>query len=142
MAKRRLLWQLFPSYLVVIVLTVTAVTWYMARSMKELYLAETAQNLRARALLLQDRLNNSDFTSNPAKVDSLCKKLGKDSDTRFTVILPSGLVIGDSDQDPNTMENHADRPEIKVALSRTAGDLHPVQQHASRSYDVFRVAGC
>jgi len=121
MARRRLLWQLFPSYLVVILLTVTAVTWYMARSMKDLYLAETAENLRARALLLEDRLSVADFTSAPGPVDSLCKKLGADSDTRFTVILPSGLVIADSDQDPSTMENHATRPEIKAALAGKRG---------------------
>jgi two-component system phosphate regulon sensor histidine kinase PhoR len=121
MARRRLLWQLFPSYLVVILLTVTAVTWYMARSMKDLYLAETAENLRARALLLEDRLSVADFTPASGQVDSLCKKLGADSDTRFTVILPSGLVIADSDQDPATMENHATRPEIKAALAGKQG---------------------
>ena len=34
---------------------------------------------------------------------------------RVTVILPSGEVLGDSDEDPRYMENHADRPEVQQA---------------------------
>ena len=121
MPKRRLFWQLFPSYLLVILLTATAVTWYMTKAMKKLYLQEKAEDLRARVLLLEDRLGQADFDSMSTQPDSLCKTLGKNSDTRFTILLPSGTVIGDSDHDPHVMESHVNRPEIADALNRQPG---------------------
>jgi two-component system phosphate regulon sensor histidine kinase PhoR len=54
---------------------------------------------------------------NAAEVDAICKEIGKQSATRITVILPSGQVIGDSRETPHQMNNHADRPEIAMALA-------------------------
>jgi two-component system, OmpR family, phosphate regulon sensor histidine kinase PhoR len=121
MAKRRLMWQVFLSYLIVIVLAISAVTLYMTASMKKLYLEETASDLKARALLLRTRISPVDISDFKMQIDSLCKSLGKESGTRFTVILPSGIVIGDTDDDPAKMEDHSNRPEIIKALSGQTG---------------------
>jgi two-component system phosphate regulon sensor histidine kinase PhoR len=43
------------------------------------------------------------------------------SGARVTVIAPSGLVLTDSQADPATMENHANRPEIRAAFERGSG---------------------
>ncbi len=119
MVKRRLIWRLFFSYVIVIVLAIAAVTLFMAGSMKRLYLNETSDDLRARSTLLKDLLIPGSLDS--SNVDLLCKTLGKDSGTRFTVILPSGKVIGDTDNNPSGMENHANRPEVIEALSGQMG---------------------
>jgi two-component system, OmpR family, phosphate regulon sensor histidine kinase PhoR len=121
MPKRRLMWQLYVSYLVVTVLAILVVTVYMAISMKKIYLAETAADLKARTLLFRDQWREEDSTLFPARVDSLCKRLGGECATRFTVILPSGIVIGDTDDDPQKMENHANRPEVNDAFSGRQG---------------------
>ncbi|MFR7871971.1 MAG: hypothetical protein ACLU2L_05635, partial [Fenollaria timonensis] len=44
-----------------------------------------------------------------------------DVNLRFTVVDPSGTVIYDNFSDPSTMENHADRKEIKEALNGDIG---------------------
>ena len=54
-------------------------------------------------------------------IDLLCKKIGKHASTRVTVILPSGMVIGDSEHNPAKMDNHVDRPEVVKALNSQAG---------------------
>ncbi|HSR88571.1 MAG TPA: ATP-binding protein, partial [Pontiella sp.] len=41
--------------------------------------------------------------------------------TRFTVILPDGKVLGDSDENPEDMEYHGNRPEIRQALAGATG---------------------
>jgi len=41
--------------------------------------------------------------------------------SRFTVILPDGQVIGDTEADPASMDNHADRMEIVSALKGEIG---------------------
>src|SRR6476660_7551586 len=37
--------------------------------------------------------------------------------TRVTLIRPDGVVVGDSEEDPLTMENHAARPEVAQVLA-------------------------
>jgi two-component system phosphate regulon sensor histidine kinase PhoR len=54
--------------------------------------------------------------------DVLAKKLGKEIDSRITVIATDGTVLGDSIEDPATMENHAARPEVKDALATGIGE--------------------
>jgi two-component system phosphate regulon sensor histidine kinase PhoR len=56
-----------------------------------------------------------------ADVDALCKTVGEQLTTRITVILLSGLVLGDSMENPATMDNHANRPEIRAALAEHIG---------------------
>lgn len=43
---------------------------------------------------------------------------------RLTIIDRDGKVIGDSHQDPATMQNHADRPEVQQALKTGIGVNH------------------
>ncbi|GIO10998.1 PAS domain-containing sensor histidine kinase [Cohnella xylanilytica] len=43
------------------------------------------------------------------------------ADMRITYIRPDGLVLGDSDHDPATMDNHSDRKEVKEALESGLG---------------------
>ncbi|MBF0223943.1 MAG: HAMP domain-containing protein [Desulfobacterales bacterium] len=54
-------------------------------------------------------------------LDDKCKQIGKASSTRITVILPLGKVIGDSDENPDNMEDHSTRYEIKKALKGDIG---------------------
>src|SRR2546429_8711389 len=43
------------------------------------------------------------------------------SGVRVTVITSEGLALADSQSDPHTMENHAERPEIREALANGDG---------------------
>lgn len=55
-------------------------------------------------------------------LDALAKKLGDQIDARVTFIALDGTVLGDSEENPATMENHAARPEVKDALATGAGE--------------------
>jgi two-component system phosphate regulon sensor histidine kinase PhoR len=56
-------------------------------------------------------------------LDALAKRLGEQTDTRVTIIDVDGTVLGDSEEDPSTMENHATRPEIRDALNTGLGEI-------------------
>ena len=43
------------------------------------------------------------------------------SSVRLTVIDPAGVVLGDSEAAPASMDNHRERPEVQAALARGAG---------------------
>jgi two-component system phosphate regulon sensor histidine kinase PhoR len=56
------------------------------------------------------------------ETDALAKKLGQDIDARITIVAVDGTVLGDSHEDPLTMENHAARPEVLAALASGLGE--------------------
>src|SRR5581483_5961819 len=43
------------------------------------------------------------------------------ADARVTLVAPDGVVLADSDANPDRMENHRDRPELKAALHGSPG---------------------
>lgn len=43
------------------------------------------------------------------------------ADMRVTYVAPDGEVLGDSDHEPGTMDNHADREEVREALASGLG---------------------
>jgi two-component system, OmpR family, phosphate regulon sensor histidine kinase PhoR len=53
---------------------------------------------------------------------ALATSLGQKIDTRVTIIAVDGTVLGDSEEDPAAMENHATRPEFKDALDTGFGE--------------------
>ncbi len=120
MARKRLIWQLFPSYLLITLTSLLAVTWYASRSWRQFYLGQTAGDLESRARLVERQIRGKLTAAGP-QIDILCKDLGRLTATRFTVILPSGAVVGDTDEDPARMDNHGDRPEVQEAIKGRVG---------------------
>ncbi len=55
------------------------------------------------------------------ELDNLIKKLGKDINTRITVVDAGGIVLADSERDPAEMENLGTRPEIMDAMKGETG---------------------
>jgi len=121
MRKKRLLWQLYPSYLLISLVSLATVAWYASSALRTFYLEQTKADLESRALLVQDQFRTKMAELDLRQIDALCKELGKKAFTRITVILPDGKVAGDTDESPQKMDNHADRPEIIEALAGRAG---------------------
>ena len=113
--KKRLLRHLFPSYLLITLISLVAVTWFASSSIRHFYLEQTAADLLTRARLLENQMSQYLGPLETSVVDAICKEIGVSSATRITVILPSGIVIGDSNENPAIMDNHASRPEVITA---------------------------
>ncbi len=121
--KRKLIWQIFPAFLVITVLSLLAVTSWSTSYFKTVFIDNSEKELTIRAKLLQ--LQFADLLGENhdriGYIDAQCKVIGETTGTRVTVMLPSGVVIGDSSGDARTMENHMKRPEIMAALKRKKG---------------------
>jgi signal transduction histidine kinase len=121
MAKKLFIWKLYISYVIVIVATLSAATWYFSIHFRQFHLRQTDLRLTTYAKLYTPQitplLNNEDI----AGIDSLCKKFGQLSAARITVIRPDGVVLGDSGQNPAKMENHSDRIEFIQAVKTGSG---------------------
>lgn len=118
--KKRLIWQLYPSYLLITLISITAVSWYASNSLRHFFIDRTASDLQTRGRLLEQQFEGYLSSLDSISIDNLCKEIGKTASTRITVILPNGDVIGDSEEDPGIMDNHADRPEV---IQASAGQL-------------------
>ncbi len=118
MRRKKLLWHLYPSYLLITLFALLAITWYSSRSLKSFYYDQAAENLKLDIELVKGQFISLVTASDSSSVNRLCRDLAGDRKLRLTVILPSGTVIGDSEESPDSMDNHADRVEI-VEAGRT-----------------------
>lgn len=96
--------------------------FYLANSIRSSQLDNLRSQLENEARITAEA-SLSGFLSQNKKVvlDALAKRLGEQTDTRITIIALDGTVLGDSEEDPATMENHATRPEIRGALNTGLG---------------------
>ena len=127
MGRRRLFWQLYPALLLITLASLGAVTWYASASLKRFHREEMAADLEARARLLEESVRPRLLAGDDGQVDALCKELGLRSSTRITVILDSGVVVGDSEESPESMDNHGDRPEV---VDARAGRIRPAERYS------------
>lgn len=121
MRPRKLLWHLFPSYLLIILFVVITSTWAGLGNFRSFFLENFEHDLAARARLAalqaEPRLPDLDMNSGQA----LAVSLGRSADARVTLIRADGTVLGDSHFEARNMGNHADRPEVREALSGRPG---------------------
>lgn len=122
MRGTRLLWRLYPTYLIITLGAVLAITLYATHALKQFHIKQVKYGLASRAHLIQEEMTRLTEAGDFAAVGRLCNRLGSQADTRITVVLRSGRVIGDSEERPEAMDNHADRPEIMRAFSGEIGD--------------------
>ncbi len=117
MHHKRLIWQLYPSQLLITLAALLAFTWYGTSSIRSFQLSETAASLEAQAHLVAGTVGAYLGHDDLAGLESFCREAAKKTSTRLTVIGADGKVLADSDEDPARMENHNDRPEIMAAIS-------------------------
>ena len=120
MKRRRLIFELFPSYMIIVLIAVFVLSWYAIDVLKDLHLKEAAGDLEARAILIRNQITREDLLFSTDLLE-VCRQLGVRTQTRITVISPIGKVLADSDEDPQKMDNHTDRPEIRAAYQGETG---------------------
>jgi len=119
--KKRLLWQIFPSYVLIALLALAAFYWNISIQIDQFFTRQTSQTLEHRARLAAQILGDAIDQSDLVQIDRLCKQIGQDVKTRITVIENTGRVLGESNTNPASMENHADRSEVQQALGGKVG---------------------
>ena len=121
MGSKRLWWRLFVSYLWVPILVLVSIGLYGSDVVRQLYQDHLKADLEARARLAAKPIDELLTSGQSEQVNALAKELGQSTSTRITVVLPSGTVVGDSHEDPHSMDNHGQRPEIREALAGAVG---------------------
>ncbi len=134
MKRIKLIWRVYLYFSIMALISLVAMSVYVTFAIKHIYLNRVIHDLTVRAELAAHELN--EFSVKTA--DTFCKKWGNIANTRYTVILPDGVVIGDTRKDPGKMENHRYRPEVIKARSGMIG--HSVRFSHTLRYNLVYVA--
>jgi len=119
--KKRVLWQLYPSYLVLIFVILVSTFFYVSIELKDFLTQRVQSDIEIRAKILREIYFDSVNNQNETQINALCKKFDNLSNARITIISITGKVLGESAKDPALEDNHADRPEVIEAYKGNKG---------------------
>jgi two-component system phosphate regulon sensor histidine kinase PhoR len=137
---RSIRWRITIPYVFLTLVTMLGLGIYLSHLTREDYLDDLENSLTAQVSLISDSIKP--FLKNKADyelyINSLAKKWADILNARVTIIDINGVVIGESEQDPTTMENHLNRPEVKQALEEGYGVS--IRISATVGYEMMYVA--
>ncbi|MDP2982899.1 MAG: ATP-binding protein [Candidatus Latescibacter sp.] len=119
--SKKFVWQIYSYYLLLLLVSCLTVILYTAHSLRQYTTDSALSRLTSSAVLFRKIILQKPLPFNEHEINALCREMVPFTSARYTVILPTGRVIGDSDSDPARMENHLDRPEVLTALSGKIG---------------------
>ena len=115
-------WKITLPFIAVIMVCMGAMGFYLVHFVQN----NQTNNLRT-SLSNEARItavtSQPFFPSSTAALDGLAKQLGTEINARVTIIAADGTVLGDSIENPATMENHSNRPEVIAALATGYGEI-------------------
>jgi two-component system phosphate regulon sensor histidine kinase PhoR len=121
MKQSRLLWRIYAYFLFATLVALALVTGNAVRALRQLHEDQIAAEQATHCRLAAREILRLLLSGRTGDIDTACKEISALTDTRVTVILPNGEVIGDSDEKPAVMDNHAERPEIAEAFRGLTG---------------------
>jgi two-component system phosphate regulon sensor histidine kinase PhoR len=119
--RQKLLWQLFPTFLLITFVALLATSLYVTSQWRQLYLDQVTVMLRRLAHLQEAQVKELLLSGQYQRLQELTQAFGRQTQVRFSVFQPDGKVLADSEHDPAQMENHADRPEFRQAVQGQMG---------------------
>ena len=140
--RLNLFWKLGFAFFALLIAVLLPVDYYAERTLRRDYERAGFERLTsiARVALSSpppvSSFSTTSRTPSPALREWLTKMAS--SGVRVTVIASDGLVLADSQSDPQTMENHAGRLEIREALAN--GDGLSVRHSVSINRDLLYYA--
>jgi two-component system phosphate regulon sensor histidine kinase PhoR len=119
---RSIYWKITIPFILLFVAGMGILGFYLANTTRNTEINRLENQLANEAMLVAEI--SAPAFANPIKqsdIDSIAKTTGSKIQARVTLIAKDGTVLGDTEHDPLTMENHATRPEVAAALSSGAG---------------------
>jgi two-component system phosphate regulon sensor histidine kinase PhoR len=128
MLAPRLFWNLYLGYIALIFLATVTVGGLLSRQLERDFLADTERLLTDKTTLLRETAapafahvvagslkTSTEAGDALAELRGITVMLGRETRTRYTIIAQDGLVLADSEEDPDRMDLHDRRPEVAAA---------------------------
>jgi len=137
--SRSIYWKITIPLCLLVLIGMVVLGFYMVNFTRNNQINQLEAQLTIEAKLVADI--SLPFFADPTKqsqLDSVTKTTGQQIQARITIITKDGTVLGDTEQNPQTMENHATRPEVIQALSTGVGQS--IRYSATLHEDMMYVA--
>ncbi len=132
--KKRLFRRIFIIYALIMAAAIILIELYITTTVRESYIQELSNSLMFQGRLIAKTVPIQSTSS----LDNVCRQTKKDIGARVTIIRLDGTVLGDSDHDSDTMDNHAHRPEIEQAALNGSGNS--IRFSNTLRYDLLYIA--
>lgn len=106
--------KIIGSYLLVIVLLAAFFSWIVRDALLDAMLIQFEHNLENEVELVKTMIENEDNEN--IDFQKFSEVIKDKINVRVTIIDQTGLVLADTDEDPENMMNHINREEIKSAF--------------------------
>jgi two-component system phosphate regulon sensor histidine kinase PhoR len=120
MWRSPLFWRLFGAYGVLLLCAIGSLGYILSYRFERHYKRQSAENLSTEAVLVREAVQGWPGEG-PVRLQERTHDLGQHIKARITLLAADGTVLADSDQDPQSMENHAGRPEVEEARKTGRG---------------------
>jgi two-component system phosphate regulon sensor histidine kinase PhoR len=107
----RIFWRIFLASGILILVAIGILGFVIVGRVEQHLLEEIEQTLHARAILVRDVQQDRPV----AELQKRITALGHEIRTRITLIAADGKVLADSEEDPDHIMNHGNRPEVESA---------------------------
>lgn len=121
MKEKRLIWQLYPSYVLVVIISLALALVYATNSFESFYLNQVTSNLKSQTILIESQVLPYIDASSYSELTVFLSQQKQRVHSRFTVMNSDGDILADSDEHSDNMDNHLNRPEVIQALSNHWG---------------------
>jgi len=115
--RSRLFRKLLLSAFLIIAITLVLLDFYLTRDAARRQVNTTELQLAAAGRILAGELPSV----SRERLENWAQDAGSRAQARITVIDPQGVVLADSQHDPESMEVHSNRPEIREAAQGRIG---------------------
>lgn len=115
--KQKLTRFLFPSFTLIIALSVAFMTWFTASSLTDAWKQNAVRSIQTQASVLANLCAPIIESGQTEILQPLLKPVGVSTANRLTIFNDKGRVIADSWDEPSRMELNAKRQEVDKALS-------------------------
>lgn len=121
MFRSRLFWRLFGGFFAVIALLVVLVEIFVPRQIEKGTLLEIERDLSVSTALVEKLILPLPTAVTIGQLQSRIDELASKAEVRLTVIRADGLVLADSEESAESMDDHGQRPEVQQARREGTG---------------------
>eukprot|EP00913_Durusdinium_trenchii_P008773 g8239.t1 len=121
MLSSRLFWRVFGAYVAVSLVGAIVFIALVSHRLRDIVEGRLRQRLHDTAIVLRAGARPEFETGPSPALQKKLTRLGEQTEMRITLVAESGIVVGDSQHEPATMDNHRDRSEIAEARRKETG---------------------
>jgi two-component system, OmpR family, phosphate regulon sensor histidine kinase PhoR len=135
------LWlQISLTFLLLLTFVLAGVGFFIGDVMKRTYMDMSRHQLSQDADLVYNVVSPKDVLDESPAIQGKIQNFYKDHQPRITIINAKGKVLADSKHDPETMENHSQRPEFLGVMAQGKKSSESIRYSKTLGYSMMYMA--